>query len=90
MPKSIAKYKFTGCETSAVMELIYCTHYRFSDFVTCVTYIAPSASNASLSPKIEIIPTTATIVSIRDQVRIVSFILRLKYSLNSQNPVSFT
>ncbi len=31
----------------------------------------------------------ATMVSIKDQDRMVSLILKLKYSLNSQNPASF-
>ena len=35
-------------------------------------------------------PTTDTIISITDHERKVSFMLRLKYSLNSQNPESFT
>src|ERR1700744_5814158 len=35
-------------------------------------------------------PTTDTMDSITDHERMVSFMLRLKYSLNIQNPESFT
>ena len=43
-----------------------------------------------LNTKTPKIPTTETILSMIDQERKVSLILRLKYSLNSQKPGSFT
>ena len=43
-----------------------------------------------LNTKTPKIPTTETILSMIDHERKVSFILKLKYSLNNQNPGSFT